>query len=228
MKEEKPEEEEEEDLKSLKSRAPPSNQHVAPLPSPPKSFAIPAVPRPWAEPAGGSSGREGGEEWSSDPLPDFAADPPPAVRSHFISRRHRASGQWAGRTTRHGAAPHGHPAPSAARLKGQCQPESTSGCGLPVIAPCSPVSPPELRAKDSSGPISAPIPNCTPFGHPFSAGVRTPKTRYQEQLPVWEEIAPPPQTQKAGHMTAERTGQASPGPVPNRWARSCLGEEAEF
>ena len=42
------------------------------------------------------------------------------MRSHPIRRRHRAAGQWAGRTTRHGAAPHGHPAPPALCLKGQC------------------------------------------------------------------------------------------------------------
>lgn len=59
-------------------------------------------------------------ERSDDPIPRFSCLPPPAVRSHPIRLRHRATGQWAGRTTRHGAAPHGHPAPPAFCLKGQC------------------------------------------------------------------------------------------------------------
>lgn len=98
---------------------------------------IPATTRlsqfPRDPPLGGADGRRLPEnrrrERSGDPVPRFVSVPPPAVRSHPIRRCHRAAGQWAGRTTRHGAAPHGHPAPPALCLKGQCLKGHIRRCG---------------------------------------------------------------------------------------------------
>ena len=121
---------------------------------------IPATIRlsqfPRDPPLGGADGRRLPEnrrrERSGDPVPRFVSVPPPAVRSHPIRRCHRAAGQWAGRTTRHGAAPHGHPAPPALCLKGQCLKGHIRRCGW---GHC--VEGGTLRGKFCSGALTYPF-----------------------------------------------------------------------